>query len=299
MEHSLAAATRPSRRAARKAFAAIVKSVWQKVQADNCVDMAAQVSFYFVLSLFPFFLVLAAILSWMPSTTLWESFVQWIMAYFPRFSRNMIFAAIVDLTRGNTGFLSIGLVTTIWSASSGFVSLMEALTVAYGGRDHRSFWEKRLIAVSATVGAAVFFILFFGLWTAGQWALSEVSPHSGSVLLGLARRKGIWWIVTILLVCIGIDLANYFLPAMKRRWHWLSTGTIFVTLSFIVTSTSFNFYVRHSPMISRVYGTLAGFIILMMWIYLAVLILLIGAETDTAIDEWRHPIAGGLRNDRG
>lgn len=264
----------------------IANRVWDRVYADQITDMAAQVSFYFVLSLFPFFLVLAAIVGWLPSTNLWQSFAQWVITYFPRLSRSLIFTTILDLHHGYTGFLSFGLVTTLWSASTGFMSLMDALTVAYGGkRDPRSYWKRRVIAIIATLGGAFFFIFSFGLWTVGSWAVNSISNRFQTIVALETRWKVIWWALTLVFLCIGVDLLNYLLPAVKRRWHWLSPGTIFFVLSFGLGSLGLNLYVRYSPMLPHIYGTLAGFIILMIWIYISTLILLVAAETDEAVEE--------------
>ena len=263
----------------------IVRRVWRRVDRDNCSNMAAEVSFYFVLSMFPFFLVMAAIVGWLPSNTLWQSFTEWVIAYFPRLSRSLIFSTILDLRHGYTGVVSFGLAATLWSASSGFVSLMSALTTAYGSRDHRPYWRRRLIAVAATLGSAVFFLASFALWTAGHWAAGSLSAPFHTFIEWEAKWKIAWWLLTGILLCLGIDLLNYFLPAGKRPWKWLSPGTIFVALTFAAGSLGLNVYVRYSPMLPRVYGTLAGFIILMMWIYISTLILLIGAETDSAVEE--------------
>ena len=122
---------------------------------DDVVDLAAQVSFYFVLSLVPFLIVLAAIVGWLPSSTLWQSFAQWITDYFPNRSRQAVFATILDLTRGYTGFLSFGLLAAIWSASSGFMSLMEALSIACFGDATRRFSESALDAAPRGVRGVV------------------------------------------------------------------------------------------------------------------------------------------------
>jgi membrane protein len=265
----------------------LLQRIWHRANADELTDRAAEVSFYFVLSLFPFFLVVAAIVGWLPSTHVWQSFAQWVLDYFPRLSRSLIFSTILDLSHGYTGFLSFGLLTTLWSASSGFVSLMEALTIAYGGKDTRSYWRKRGLAIVATLGAALFFLLSFGLWTAGKWAIGTVASDFPPIAVAHGGWKVVWWLVTLLLLCLGIDLLNYFLPNVKHPWRWISPGAVFAATSFTAVSLGLNLYVRYSPMLPRVYGTLAGFIILMMWIYVATLILLIGAEADAAMEELR------------
>jgi membrane protein len=266
---------------------AVVRRVWQRADWHDSAGMAAGVSFYFVLSVFPFFLVMAAMVGWLPSTGLWQSFAHWIIAYFPERSQGLVFSIILNLRRGKTEFLSFGLAATLWSASSGFMSLMSALTTAYGLRDRRPYWKRRLIAIAITLGSAAFFLASFALWTAGHWAAGTLSAPFQHVVIWQAKWKIIWWLVTATLLCLGVDLLNYFLPACKRKWRWLSTGTVFVALSFAIGTLGLNLYVRFSPMLPRIYGTLAGFIILMMWIYMATLVLLIGAETDSVVEDLR------------
>ena len=89
--------------ALRRSISEVIELTFSRVMEDDILDLAAQVSFYFVLSLVPFLIVLAAIVGWLPSTTLWQSFAQWITDYFPNRSRQAVFATILDLTRGYTG----------------------------------------------------------------------------------------------------------------------------------------------------------------------------------------------------
>ena len=159
--------------------------------------------------------------------------------------------------------------------------------IAHGARDTRSFWRKRILAIISTLASAIFFLLSFTLTALGHDAAISLSYFYRSARL--AHSSLFWetvrWIANLLLIMIAINLINYFLPDVKRTWRWFTPGTSFVALTFIASSVCFNFYVRHSSNISRIYGALAGVIIFMLWIYMSSLILLIGAETDTAIRE--------------
>jgi membrane protein len=262
----------------------VIELTLHRVSEDNILDLAAVVSFYFVLSLLPFLIVLAAIVGWLPSTTLWLSFAQWITDYFPTRSRQAVFTTILDLTRGYTGFLSFGLLAAIWSASSGFMSLMEALSVACCGKDTRGYWRKRAIATAATLVASVFYLLSFGFWTAAHWATHAI--FSEVRYLGVIHFRWsvvLWWIGTAALMFIGLALANHFLPDGKRQWRWMTIGNIFTVATILLVSVGFNLFLRYSPTVPRVYTVLAGFVILMTWIYMANLLVLIGTEIDTAI----------------
>ena len=262
----------------------LVRSIWAEAMKDGCLDLAAQMAFYFSLSLFPFFIVIAAVVGWLPSTTLWHNLVQWLTAYLPRDARGMVFLTILNLTQKSVGFFSFGLLLTVWTASSGFVSLMESLTVAYGFRETRGFWRKRLIAIFAALLAAVFFVGSFALLTLGHWMAGLISLRTDEIVhLPLPWEVG-RWLASLLLMVLGLDLMNCLLPSQTRRWHWISPGTIFVVFTVIAGSAGFNFYLLHFSSYPKFYGTMAGFIILMSWIYLLSLILLIGAETDSLLE---------------
>ena len=259
--------------------------VWRRIQDDDCFDLAAQISFYFVLSLFPFCLVLAVIVGWLPSSALWKSFATWIVTYLPADSRQLIFSTILGLATYSTGFLSLGLVATLWSASAGFVSLMESLSVAYGSKDTRPYWRKHAIAACVTMLAAVFAILAFGIMALGLWGSERMAADPGA-----ARALRIFWeighrLATIALMYIGINLANYILPNVRRPWRWLRPGTAFATVALISASATLNVYFRHFSSYPRLYGTLGGFMILMFWVYVASVILLIGAEVDHVVED--------------
>ena len=268
----------------------LVRKVWNRLNSDDCTNLAAQVSFYFILSLFPFFLVLASFLGWIPTTSRWGSFANWVTAYFPWQARNIVLAVMIQLSHGYAGFFSFGLLVTIWSASSGFMSLMEALSIASGTRDHRSYVKRRIVAILATVVAALFLIVCFGLWNLGHVMAATVSHDLKFFVFFQMQWRVIRWIVTLALMSIGINLINHFLPDVKHPWHWFTPGTVVVALSFIGATVVFELYLAHGSNMPTLYGALAGFIVLMLWIYLANLVLLIGAETDTV---WRELKASG------
>jgi membrane protein len=272
------------RQESRKFYWTLLKKVWADVQMDNCVDLAAQMSFYFILSVFPFLLVIASVIGWLPSTNVWHDFAQWISHYLPPYSRSAFFHTILGLTHGYSSFFSLGLIAMIWAASSGFTSLMASLNIAYEVKESRGFWKRRVIALAATVLAAVFLIGSFGLLTVGHWAVGLLSEN-----LTWVHRFRTWfevgrWITTVGLLVIGLDLMDYFLPDRKRHWRWLTAGRVFATTMFVGTSLGFDVYVVKFANYSRVYGALAGAIILLLWIYAFSLILLVGAEIDNSVD---------------
>jgi membrane protein len=264
---------------------AVSGKIWNQIQADDCWDLAAQMSFFFVLALFPFCLVLAVVVGWLPSTTLWRSFATWMVAYLPPDSRDLVFSTVLSLANGSTGLLSLGVAGSLWSTSSGFVTLMEALSVAYGTKDSRSFLHKHAIAVVATILAVAFALVSFGAMALGHRELestfSSVRAWDPPPFVWAIGR----WTAVLVIMCLAVDLINFVFPNSKRRWHWLTPGTAFVVLMTVISSFGLNIYVRHFSSYPRIYGTLAGFIVLMLWIYIVSVILLVGAETDRELEK--------------
>ena len=263
----------------------LVREVWKRFNSDNCADLAAVVSFYFVLSLFPFFLVVAALIGRIPTTSQWGAFADWVITYFPADSRRLLLTSMLDLSRNYGRALSLGLVVYMWSASSGFYNLMRALTIAYNFNDTRSYWRRRMVAVGTTVLAALFLLACFSIWNLEHIFMGLVSAN-----LHIALPFG-WvlprWIITIVLIWLAIDLLTYFLPGKPRRWHWVTPGAAFLALASVCGIGLFDLYIAHNSAIPRIYGALAGFVVLMLWIYTANLVLIVGAETDSAFQELR------------
>jgi membrane protein len=266
-----------------RAWPGLLNRIGKRIESDDCLDLAAQISFYFSLSLLPFCLVLAVVVGRLPSTVLWRSFVTWIVTYLPVDSQRLIFSTILGLVDVPTGFFSLGLITAVWSASAGFMSLMESLSVIYAGRDSRSYWHKKAASVGVTLFAMLFALALFGVQTFAhveyKWLSAE--PWMPSHTLGEAAR----WIVTLAVLVIGIDLVNFVLPDVKRPWRWLPAGSVFVVLALILDSSLTNIYFEHFSSYPRIYGTLGGFIILMIWIYTTSVIVLIGAEVDGVLED--------------
>ena len=102
--------------------------IWKGWQFDPATDMAAEVSFYFVLSCFPFLMVLTALLAWLHETSGWYSFSFWLTNYMPTSARDTVLTTMLELSKGSGQFVSFGLLLTIWSASTGFLSLMDSLS---------------------------------------------------------------------------------------------------------------------------------------------------------------------------
>jgi len=246
----------------------LLRSVWGEIQEDNCIDLAAQTSFYFILVLFPFFIVLAAITSYFPLSDLRPSILNWIVPYLPIGSRNVLILTIFSLTQGRGSFLSFGVAASAWSASSGVVSLMDTLNTAYEVREARAYWKRRLVALGTLLVICLFFVVGFGLITVGgdlgDWLGAQV--HAGHYVITLWRVAR--WVVSITLLVLGTVVLERVLPNARYRWRWVSVGAIFAVATSIPASLGFRFHIQHFTSYARTYGALGAISVLMLWIYM-------------------------------
>jgi membrane protein len=210
--------------------------------------------------------------------------------YLPTSAQETVVTIMFNLSKGFEGFLSFGLLLTMWSASTGFLSLMDALSHVYRARESRSYMKRRLLAIIATFLAAGFLLACFGIWNAGHLVLALIFHYS---VYFATQWKVARWAITLAMILIGVDLINYFFPAKRPRWHWIRPGSMFTVLCFLAASAALNFYISHNHVISRIYGALTGFIAIMLWIYLVNLSLLLGAQTDAVLVQLKAEAARG------
>jgi len=261
--------------------------LWKQIYASNCTGWAAEMSYYFVASLFPFFIFLAALVGFLPFTGFWKDIVDWVVRYLPPDAQRWVLLAVLGLTRGRIPFLSFGVLGTAWGASSGIMSLMNSLNAAYEVRETRSYWKRRALALVLLVVLSLLVIAAFGVASMGHWAAVWLAVRAGSVV----SLNPLWdvgrWLVTFLLIGLAAAIGDYALPNLKRPWRWITPGSVFVILAWLLASKGFNTYVHFVGNYSKTYGALGGLMILMLWIYIVSLIILVGAEVNSQLDKIR------------
>lgn len=264
---------------------AVLREIWAKILNDDCIDLAAEMAYFFALALFPFFAVLGALAGFLPYTDLWTNVTHQIVAHFPAEARDLALQTLLNLAHRNKTFLSIGFGAMVWTSSSGLVAMMENLSRAYNVLETRGFWKKRLIAIGILIVSSAFFFGSFGLLTVG---------HRTGVFLSTKLYFGqplriVWeifrWFFLLTLLQTGVAILDHVLPNKRRPWRWLSPGTAFATAMLVAATWGVNFYVRHIGHYSETYGAIGAFFVLMVWIFCSSLVLLIAAEINAVVEK--------------
>jgi membrane protein len=274
-----------SARKRRRGVFAVLREMWAEILKDDLVNLAAEMAYFFLLALFPFFVVLGALAGFLPYTNLWTNVSHEIIQHFPSEARDLALQTLLNLAHKNKTFLSIGFIATVWASSSGFVSLMENLSRAYNVPETRGFWQKRLIAIGVLVMTSAFFLASFGLLTLGHRIGTFLSAE---LYFGRAVRM-VWeifrWCFLLALLQTGVAIMDNVLPNKRRPWRWVTPGTLFATVTLVAGTSGVNFYVRHIGHYSQTYGAIGAFFVLMVWIFFSSLTLLVGAEINAVLEK--------------
>jgi membrane protein len=274
-----------STRKQRRGVFAVLHEIWAEILKDDLVDLAAEMAYFFILALFPFFAVLGALAGFLPYTNLWTNVSHEIIKHFPSEARDLALQTLLDLAHKNKTFLSIGFVFTVWASSSGLVSLMENLSRAYNVPETRGFWKKRLIAIGILVVTSAFFFASFGLLTLGH----RIGIFLSEQLYFGPGLRIVWevfrWCFLLALLQTGVAIMDNVLPNKRRRWRWITPGTLFATLTLVAGTSGVNFYVPHIGHYSETYGAIGAFFVLMVWIFCSSLTLLVGAEMNAVLEK--------------
>lgn len=254
------------------------------MQDHHVFQLAAALSYYLVLSVFPALIFLSAILGSIPLPDLFGGVLGFMSRLLPPETMNVVRSVLVDiLTQNRTAWLSFGVVGMIWAVSTAFDAIIEALDMAYDVTDERSFWKRRVLAIglSLMTGALVLCALVvmivgprFGSWLAARTRI----PY-GFVSLWPA----IHWGVAIVFTLVAVELLYFLAPNVRQRFRATLPGAIFAVLCWIGLSYLLGFYFRHVANFSRMYGALAGFIAFMTWFYWNSFALLVGAELNAEL----------------
>ena len=160
-----------------------LRRIWKGWQFDAATDMAAEVSFYFVLSCFPFLMVLNALLAWLHESS-GCSFSFWLTNYMPTSARDTVLTNMLELSKGSGRFVSFDFADDLERIDRVF-DLMDSLSKVHGVPDDRSYLKRRLIAIVATLVEAVFLVLCFVVESAGH-------VIAGIIFSCLSARSGKW-----------------------------------------------------------------------------------------------------------
>ena len=260
--------------------------VYERSWHDEILDRAAELSYYFAFALLPTLLFLTALLGLLPVPDLMPQLMGYADRVLPGDAASLIKKTLAQVVRGASGGLvSVGALVALVGASSGMLSIMKALNAAYGITDHRTWWRKRLIAIALTLVFSLFTLTALLLLVFGGRLGEAIGDFVGLGPLFTLVWKLLQLPVVILLLLTGLTLVYYLAPAADRVWSWITPGSAFAVVSWLLMSLGLRFYVGYFDYYNATYGSIGGLILLMLWLYCSGVALLVGAEIDSTIEQ--------------
>ena len=273
----------------------VARKTFREFADDQCVDLAAALTYYAVLSLFPALLALVSLLGLFGQQGKTDELIAVLSDMGAGSVADTIRAPLDQLTQNQSaGFaLIIGLVGALWSASGYVGAFGRAMNRIYEIREGRPFWKLRPLMIVITLAA----VILAGLVAIGLVVSGPVARAIGDAV-GLGETAvTVWnvlkWPVLLGLAALVVAILYYATPNVRQpKFRWISVGAAVAIVTWVLASALFGLYVSNFASYNKTYGSLAGVIIFLLWLWITNLALLFGAELDAEIERGRQLQAG-------
>ncbi|MDF2144415.1 YihY/virulence factor BrkB family protein [Knoellia sp. p5-6-4] len=280
----------------KPAWTYTAKKAWMEFGRDQCTDLAAALTYYAVLAIFPAMLALVSLLGVFgqgQSTT--EALLDIVRQLGQGSAADALQGPIEQMTRTQAaGFAFVfGIVGAIWSASGYVGAFGRAMNRIYQIDEGRPVWKLRPLQLLLTLaGILLVALLLIGLVVSGPLARSIGDViglgDTAVTVWGIAK-----WPVMLAIVIVLVAVLYYATPNVRQpKFRWMSVGAAIAILVWLLASVAFGFYVANFGSYNKTYGSLAGVIVFLLWLWITNLALLFGAEVDAELERSRELQAG-------
>ncbi|MFL6296817.1 MAG: YihY/virulence factor BrkB family protein [Actinomycetes bacterium] len=266
-----------------RGWMAIAKRTAKEVKADQVPLLSAGVAFYTLLSLFPAIIAGVSIYGLVADPQTVRDQIANLTKLLSPQTADLVGKQLIEVTSSAGGPLGVatvvGILTALWSASSGMKALVTGVNLAYDETETRKFVKLRGLALLLTLGAMLL-LTVAGATIAGFPPIADNLPVALQWVVSILR-----FVVLAVLLILGLAALYRYAPNRdKPKWTWVSWGSMVATVLWILASIGFSIYVNSFGNYNKTYGALAGIIILMFWLYLTAVIVLVGAELNTEME---------------
>lgn len=260
----------------------ILWRTYGEVGKDRVLAVAAGVTFYALLAIFPAITAFVSLYGLVADAGTVAEQLSTAEGMLPGGAIEVVRDQVTRISTGNETKLGfaflIGLGLSTWSANAGVKALFDALNVAYGEDEKRSFIRLNLTSLAFTLGIIVFAVLAIG-------AVAAIPVMLDYLYLGDVAEWLVWlgrWPTLIVVLMVGLAALYRFGPNRDdAKWMWVSPGAIFASIAWLLGSILFSWYVASFEDYNKTYGALGAVIALLMWMWLSATIILVGAELNS------------------
>lgn len=278
------AATTPSEIPAR-GWKDVLARVYDDINQHRILAIAAGVTFYALLAIFPAIAAFVAIYGLVADPSTISGHLQALSGFLPAEGLSIIGDQIQRIAaQGATklGFASIiGLLFSLWSANAGMKAIFDALNVVYQEEEKRGFLKLNAISLGFTLAGMALLALSLGAMVILPRALEAVGMPAQIETWASALR----WPILLLVIAIATSVVYRYGPSRDRaQWRWVSWGAAFAAIFWLIASLLFSWYAANLGKFNETYGSLGAAIGFMLWLWVSAIVLLVGAELDAEME---------------
>lgn len=274
-------------------YLSIGKAVVEQVSTDRVTAVAGGITFFGLLSLFPALTALVSIYGLVADRATISDHLDLLQSFLPQGALDIIRDQVESITATPGTALSVagivGLLVAFYSANGGMKALLSALNVAFFQTETRGFVRLNMVSMAFTLGGIVMIVLMLGVITVIP-ILLQMLPLADSTSTWVAVIR--WPIMFAVLILALAALYRWGPDAPDSRWRWVSPGAVLAAVGLVVTSILFSWYAANFANYNETYGSLGAVIALMMWLWFASTIVLVGAEVNSEIERHLRELAG-------
>ena len=272
----------------------VLKRTGKQFLADDCTGLSQQVAFGSLLAFFPGVVLLVGLLGLIDAYDDLEHFLGTVAPGAVIDAIDLAQKSAADNKSSSSIAVVIGLFLAVWAASGAMSAVIKAVNRAYDRLETRPFWKVRIYAIVLVVATGITF--------AGLFALIVFGGPLGEAIAREAHLGGAWdfvwnlfrWPLAFVGVLLFFALVYYLAPNQDQRsWKWITPGSLLGSILWLVLSGLFALYTSFSSSYDKTYGSLAGGIILLLWLNYSAMALLFGAELNAELDRQADIHAAG------
>ena len=261
-----------------------LKQLLFRYDDDGVSEMGAQLTYYLILSIFPFLIFFLSLLKFTPLAD--AGVLERLLAVLPGDTQEILFDIISGIMEnGNIALLSFGAVGALWSSSKGILSIIKSVNRAYDLEEDRPFFKLRALSVIFTLALYLVLIVAFSILIFGEVLFNLV--FISYTWPSLVIWKILKILIPLLFMGLMLSLLYKFAPSVKDgvKVKFLESlpGGVFSSLGIIIFSAIFSIYVNNFGNYSKSYGSIGGLIVLLIWLYAISIVIVLGAEVNATL----------------
>ncbi|RKR83597.1 membrane protein [Mucilaginibacter gracilis] len=259
---------------------------FEEIKQESLVNKASSLAYSFLLAIFPGTIFLFTLIPYIPIHKFQKTLLDLLQLILPKNAYDVFQSTIIDIVKNqHGGLLSFGFLSAMFFATNGVHKLMRAFNKSSLLLETRTWLRRRWVALVLTMLILLSLIVGIFILVMSQSIISYIQ-------FKLDTRGKFWiylitllrWFIVVILFFVTVSILYRYGPAHKRRWKFLSPGSIMATFLALLTSWGFTFYINHFSAYNKLYGSIGTLIVIMLWLYINSIIILVGFELNASID---------------